>query len=191
MKQLHATIACLILLTSGIRAQEDVFSNKVNTALDKVLKDYPNRFHNIKGEIIGQDPQTTEYRSTVQVPGSTSCTVTRCTATQHEINSWTYSAFHSEDFYLAKAKFKEIFTDVENTIVKIEGEKPFILTGQYETPSENRKITSVDFELLPAVGDIRKIRVQLLIQHGKDWKVSLNVSDNNQKDEEKGALTGN
>ena len=52
--------------------QEDVFSNKTNVALEKVIRDYPNRFHNIRGEMITQNPQTAEYKSTITVPGAIS-----------------------------------------------------------------------------------------------------------------------
>ena len=36
----------------------------------------------------------------------------------------------------ARAKFKEIYDQIENTIIKIEGQKPFILNAQYRTPTE-------------------------------------------------------
>jgi hypothetical protein len=192
MKLIHLAVACLILYKPG-KAQ-DIFSNRVNIALEKVLKDFPNRFHNIKGEIIGQNPQATEYRSVIQVPGpgTASCTVTRYVVNKKDVYTWTYVAFRTEDFLLAKSKFKEIFGQVENTIVKIDGEKPFIINGQYETPSERRKSNNILFELLPAMGDIKNIKVELALQYeGKDWKVSLNVADNDQKSEGQGAMTEN
>src|SRR5580693_4151444 len=98
MKYTGITIAFLVFSVSVFSQTEDVFSNKVNTALEKVLKDYPNRFHNIKGDVIVQGPQTTEYRSIVQVPGSASCVVTRFTQTKNETYAWTCTAFKSQDF---------------------------------------------------------------------------------------------
>ena len=75
MKGASLTITLLAIVVTSFA--QGVFSNKTNTALEKVIQDYPNRFKNIKGEVIVESPQTTEYRSTVQIPGSTSCTVTR------------------------------------------------------------------------------------------------------------------
>lgn len=192
MKNIGITLAFLIFSVSVFPQAEDVFSNKVNTALEKVLKDYPNRFHNIKGEIIVQGPQTTEYRSIVQVPGAASCIVTRNNQTKNDAYAWICTAFKTMDFYQAKNKFKEIFDQVENTIIKIEGEKPFILSGKYASPAQDNKSTAINFELLPAVGEIKKIKVALiLLKEPREWKISLNVYDNDLKDEGQGAITNN
>lgn len=190
MKTYLVTLSFLIF--SAAMLAQDVFTNKVNSALEKVLRDFPNRFHNIKGEIIEDGKSTTEYRSTVQVPGASSCIVTRVSDKKKDVYSWSCTALKTEDFIEAKDKFREIYGQVENTIIKIEGEKPFIITGQYETPSENKKETHIIFELLPATGEIRKLKIELSLQSEiKSWKVSLGVSDNNWKDDEQGAITGN
>jgi hypothetical protein len=185
-------IAFLIFSASVYPQADDVFSNKVNTALEKVLKDFPNRFHNIKGEILLQGSQTTEYRSTVQVPGAASCVVVRNTQNKNDAYAWTCTAFKTGDFYQAKNKFKEIFDEVENTIIKIDGEKPFIVSGQYASPAEDNKSTAINFDLLPAVGEIKKIKVALvLLKETREWKISLQVCDNDLKDDGKGSLTNN
>jgi hypothetical protein len=167
-----------MLTGSYLSHAQDVFSNKTNTALEKVIKDFPNRFRNIKGELIVQRPQTVEYRSTIQVPGSSSCTVTRYVASNSDAYSWSCTAAENRDFNLARLKFKEIYEQIENTIIKIDGEKPFILSGQYKTPQEERKATTIIFELLPAVGDMKKLKIELTLQNiGNSWKVALNAFD--------------
>ncbi len=159
--------------------------------MKKVLRDFPNRFHNIKGEVIQEGKSTTEYRSTVQVPGTSSCIVIRANDTKKDVYSWSCTALRTEDFNEAKNKFKEIYGQIENTIIKIEGEKPFIITGQYETPLGDKKETAIIFDLLPAVGELKKLRVELSLQSEiKGWKVSLSVSDNDRKDDGQGAITG-
>ncbi len=171
-------------------AQEDVFSNKTNMALEKVIKDFPNRFHNIKGEMIVQRAQTTEYRSTIQVPGTSSCTVIKHAVSNNDVYSWNCSVFATRDFNLAKNKFKEIFDQIENTIIKIDGQKPFIMSGQYRTPQEERKYTNVVFEILPAVGDMQKLKVELTMQYiGSEWKVFLTVYDSSFKEDITTAVT--
>ena len=190
MKTYLVTLAFLVF--SAAMLAQDVFSNKVNSALEKVLRDFPNRFHNIKGEVIEQGKSTTEYRSTVQVPGASTCIVIRATDTKKDVYSWSCTALTTEDFIEAKNKFREIYGQIENTIIKIEGEKPFIITGQYETPSEDKKETTIIFELLPAAGELKKLRVGLSLQSEiKGWKVSLSVSDNDRKEDGQGAITDN
>ena len=180
------TLFTLAILIASCSAQaQDVFSNKTNTALEKVIKDFPNRFRNIKGDLIVQRQQNAEYKSTIQVPGSSSCTVTRYVVSNNDAYSWSCTAFESRDFNQAKIKFKEIFEQIENTIIKIEGEKPFIVSGQYKTPGEERKVTTISFDLLPAVGEMKKLKIELTIQNASsNWKVVLNVFDVNLKEEQ-------
>ena len=171
-------------------AQDDVFSNKTNMALEKVVKDFPNRFHNIKGDVIVQNAEAVEYKSTIQVPGATSCTVTKHIASNNENYSWSCTAFISRDFNMAKGKYKEIFEQIANTIIKVDGQKPFIISGQYRAPVEQRKLTAVVFELLPAVGEMKKLKIELDLQYVvSEWKVTLNVYDVDHKEDQATAST--
>jgi hypothetical protein len=167
----------------GARAQ-DPFSNKTNMALEKVIKDFPNRFHNIKGDLIIQRNQAAEYKSTIQVPGSSTCFITHHIAASNDSYSWTCVAYENRDFNMARVRFKEIYEQIENTIIKIEGEKPFIISGQYKNPVEERKSTIIAFDLLPAVGEMKKIKIELTIENNAtSWKVALNVFDISRKEE--------
>ena len=182
---MRTLIMITLFLISYAGKTQDVFSNKTNMALEKVVKDFPNRFRNIRGELIVQHPQTAEYKSTIQVPGSSSCIVTKYLASNDEAYSWSCTITEGKDFGQAKIKFKEIFEQIENTIIKIEGEKPFIVTGQYRTPVEERKLTKISFDLLPAVGDMKKLKIELILQDiGNNWKVNLNVFENTLKEEQ-------
>lgn len=186
------TAAILVsLLFSATTQAQGVFANKTNAALEKVIQDYPNRFRNIKGEMIVQNPQTTEYRSTVDIPGSSSCTVTRYNSTKNEVYGWACTIFETDDFEIVKSKYREIFGQIKNTIIKMEGQKTFILNGHYEIPTEEKKFTTILFDLLPAVGEMKKLKVELTLQYQiSGWKISLNVYDRDRKDEDPPALNG-
>jgi hypothetical protein len=171
---------------------QGAFSNNMSAGLEKVIRDYPNRFKNIKGEVIAENPQTTEYQSRVQIPGATSCVVTRYSSSRNDIFGWGCTLFKTEEFNTARNKFKEIFSQIKNSIIRPNGEKPFILSGQYETPAEDRKFTNIIFELLPAVGEMKKLKIDLSIQYEIiGWKISLNVYDSEWKDNETGSASGN
>lgn len=175
-------LMAILIGTCSARAQ-DVFSNKTNTALEKVIRDFPNRFKNIKGELLADHTHTAQYRSSIQVPGSM-CTVTRYQVSNSDAYSWNCMAYESRDFAMAKAKFKEIFEQIQNTIIKLDGEKPFIVSGQYKAPFEDKKLTVIGFDLLPAVGEMQKVRVELKIQNvSSSWRVALEVFDNSLKDD--------
>jgi hypothetical protein len=55
-KAMRSTLITLALLLNAawLFSQDDVFSNKTNVALEKVIRDFPNRFHNIRGDMIAQ-----------------------------------------------------------------------------------------------------------------------------------------
>ena len=176
----------------AISFAQGAFSNNISQGLEKIIQDYPNGFKNIRGEAISENPQTTEYKSTIQIPGTSSCIVTRYSATKNDIYSWGCTLLTTEDFNAAKNKFREIYAQIKNSIVKIQGEKPFILNGQYDAPDQGKKFTTIIFELLPAVGELKKIKIDLSVQYEiAVWKVSLSVYDRDRNDDEPGALNGN
>ena len=69
----------LLLLTMPffVVAQQSAFTNQTHTILQKVINDYPNHFRNIKGEVLVENPQTTDYSSKVQIPGAITTVITR------------------------------------------------------------------------------------------------------------------
>ncbi|HXB94838.1 MAG TPA: hypothetical protein VNU70_06760 [Puia sp.] len=166
-----------VILSASLSAQ-GVFSNKTQVILEKVIRDYPNHFYHIRGELIGQALQTARYRSTVQLPGSSSCTVTVSGAAV-EGYDWNCIVLETADFNTARTRFSEIYDQLSNSIIATEEQKTFILNGQYETPAADRKYTQVLFSLLPGVGEMKRLRVGLTL-HEMDggWVLSLNVTDN-------------
>ena len=78
----------------------------------------------------------------------------------------------------ARAKFKEVYDQIANTIIKIDGQKPFILSAQYRTPTELHNANMISFELLPLVNDMRNLKIDLnLDKEANIWKVKLSVYD--------------
>ena len=165
------------LLSASLSAQ-GVFSNKTQVILEKVIQDYPNHFYHIKGELIDQALQTARYRSTVQLPGSASSTITLFTSSGAEGSDWTCTVLQTTEFNTAREKFAEIYDQLSNSIVSTVEKRTFILSGQYETPSPDKKYSRVSFSLLPGVGEMKRLHVGLTLQeldHG--WVVALDVTD--------------
>lgn len=159
---------CLTLTTTA----QGVFSNKTNAALKKVIEDYPNRFSNIKGDRISAIDLAVNYKSKVVIPGSVNCTLT----SKDDAYSWNCELFSSADFEKARGKYSDLYNEIHNTIIKLEGEKPVILNGQYETPEKERKQSSIFFHFLPNTGIIQKLNVELQLQsEGSEWKINLHV----------------
>jgi hypothetical protein len=172
------TLFLLFLLPIALLAQ-GVFTNNTHSALQQVIGDYPNNFRNIKGPVLNEDPQSTDYESTVQIPGATRAVITKySSAEDKEIYSWKCMLAESEDFEVIAKKYKELYNQIRNSIVKVEGEKPFILNGLYEVPTEEKRFVSTAFSLLPSVGDLGKLKVELALEYYvTEWKISLIVYD--------------
>lgn len=157
---------------------QGVFNNSTNTALQKVIEDYPNKFNNIKGDRIVAREKETEFQSKIEVPGASTNTITQVTISNTSLYSWTSNLYESSSFEASKNKFKEVFNSIKNTIVKIEGMPALILNGKFEDPSENNKNTIVHFQLLPANAELQKLKVALsMVQSGSYWKLVLSVTE--------------
>jgi hypothetical protein len=164
-------LALLVSLSAGAQG---VFVNQTNTALKMVIEDYPNHFSNIKGETISTPEPAVNYKSKVIIPGSVNCMLTesKTTATY----SWKCELFSSTDFQNAKDRFNSLYKEIHNTIIKLAGEKPSILNGQYEDPDKNRRQNIIHFHFLPNTGVIQKLHVELQLQsEGGEWKIMLQV----------------
>jgi hypothetical protein len=180
-------LALIPVLLSATLSAQGVFSNKTQVILEKVIQDYPNHFYNIKGELISQALQASRYKSTLQLPGAESTVITVSSGSQG--SGWSCVVLQTKSFTEARERFSTIFGQLSNSIITTGGQKTFILSGQYETPTEDRKSTAIVFSLLPGVGDMKKVKVELALnQENNVWKIQLSVED---REEAQGALTSN
>ena len=179
-------VLLMLLIASAAQAPaQGVFTNQTNGALEKVIQDYPNQFKNIKGDLLLSNDREAEYKSVVSIPGSESSTVTQYAGTGRRIVSWQTIMYSNTGFDNAEKKFRELFGEIRNTIVRLEGERPVILNGKYETPEEDKKLTTVVFDILPATGAMRQLKVDLsLVKRDRRWLVVLSVYDKDRRDEE-------
>jgi hypothetical protein len=172
-------ILTAILIIPLIVSAQGVFTNNASTTLQKVLGDYPNNFKNITGKLLSQEPQSTDYVSTVQIPGSVNAVVTRYGSTPDKpVYSWRCVMAESEEFDVVAKKYKDLYNQVRNSIITIGGEKPFILNGNYQEPTEEKKFISSELFLLPATGTVKKLKVELTLEYMiTEWKMSVLVYD--------------
>ena len=80
----------------------------------------------------------------------------------------------------ARTRFSELYNEIHNTIIKLEGQKPAILNGQYQTPEKDKKQTIIPFHFLPNTGIIQKLHVEMqLLAEAGSWKIVLQVYEEN------------
>lgn len=89
---------------------------------------------------------------------------------------WKTDVLETSSFETAASKYKELFNQIGNSIVRIDGQKPYILNGQYEAPAENKRNHSIIFNMIPSTGQMQNVKVELLLsQQANAWKVSVAV----------------
>ncbi|HET6996258.1 MAG TPA: hypothetical protein VFI06_14795 [Chitinophagaceae bacterium] len=186
---MKSTVKTLALLTiflfsfNLIHAQIKLFPGS-NFALDlkKVIEDYPNHFENITGDLIVQNPQSTDYQCNFRVNGAEECTITKYSGKKEPVNSWQALMLTTDNFETARKKYRALYNELNNL-----QKGSMHLKGEYDSPAEEKKFTSVLFSFDPPTESIKKLKVELVLEaEGMDWKVRVLVYDRNREDDEKG-----
>jgi hypothetical protein len=176
MKTLATLVTLFTISTFGLA--QGSFSNGINKTLELVIQGKQNHFAAIKGQQIAQKGQVTEFRTTAEIPGAVSTSIIETKAAGKSQAKWSAVLFRSNDFAQAKEKFNEYFQSINNGIIRSGSEKPFILSGNGKDPSANAS-TSVYFQLLPTIGDVKNLVIELNMQkQGATWRIALNVGEN-------------
>ena len=161
--------------------------NAIANDVKKVIEDYPNRFINLMGEVISENPQSTDYQCNFKVNGAEESFITRYSA-KKEVCSWQAIMLTTENFEKAKQKFKTLYNQLNNLSVDIGNAKNIHLKGKYEAPEEKKKFTSVVFDAEPSATHVSKFKMELTLQfHAPmEWKVKVLVYDRDREDAERG-----
>ncbi len=191
MKKSVKTLALLtisILLFNFSNAQLKLPAlNGIGSDIKKVIEDYPDRFANLLGELIVQNPQSTDYQCNFKVNGAEETTITRYTSKNNNVYSWQSLMLTTESFEKAKQKFKTLFNQLNNLSVNPGNAGSFHLKGTYEIPTEEKKFASVLFSFKSADEGIKKLKVEISLQYElMEWKVSVLVYDREREDNESG-----
>jgi hypothetical protein len=164
-------------LSSLSLRKKDLFSG-----VEQVIRDYPNQFKNITGELITENPQSTDYRCTIKIDNTEESFITKYTATDKEIYSWQALVLTTENFEEAKRKFKSLFSELNNRLIDAA-----YLKGTYEAPAEEKKFTNVLFSFPTSDGNFKKLKVELVMEAAlMEWKVRLLIYDRERADNEQG-----
>jgi hypothetical protein len=181
------TIAASLTTTSTAQLRLPGTTN-VAPDVKKVIQDYPNHFQNLLGELIIQNPQSSDYKCNFKVNGAEEATITRYVSTKN-ISSWQAVMLTTESFDEARKKFKSLFTQLNNLTVKMENTDAFHLKGVYESPVEEKKFTSALLSVANADDAMKKLKVEIVMLYElMEWKVKVLVYDREREDNERGSV---
>ncbi len=160
--------------------------NGVTNDVKKVVEDYPNYFASLIGQMIVQNPQSTDYQCTFNANGAEQTTITRYSA-KNEMYSWQALMLTTESFDKAKQKFKSLFSQLNKLSIRV-GHQASRLNGDYEAPEEKKKFTTVLFSFDPPNEALGKLKVEITMEvhEPMEWQVKLIVYDREKEDNESG-----
>jgi len=181
------TISALILTASNAQINLPSSPNSIQPELEKVIQDYFNHFMNIKGEEIGQNPQSTEYHSSITIRGAEECSVTKYSSAKNEVWSWQAVMLTIDEFETAKKKFHSLYSQVNNLAVHVEDQLTCSFKGDYEMPTEAKKFTSVVFSAQTKNEKVKPVRIELTLEYKLlEWEIKILVYGKEREDNEQG-----
>src|SRR5258706_5301043 len=153
-----AFITIFLLSVNSTKSQININpGSSIATDVKKIIDDYPNHFENVRGEMIIQNPQSTEYQCSVKLNGAEESVITRYSGKRNFI-SWHAVMLTTENFDEAKKKFNSLYNQLNNLCIK-----SIRLKGAYESPVEDKKFTSAILSFDPADESLKKLKVEVVM----------------------------
>jgi hypothetical protein len=157
--------------------------------MEKVVKDFPNNFKNIIGELILENPQSADYSSKIIPAGALDCNITRYSSAKKIVTSWQALMFVSDDFGPAEKKFRSMYNQLNGLSVKFENGTSYKFNGDYEKPTENKRFFNV--VLSPSTNDVtlKHLKLELIMAYEMmEWKINVLVYESERDDNERGRV---
>ena len=181
LKAKALTLLFVVFTVFAGHTQIKLFNNspEFRQALDKIMSDYCNQFRNLKGEEMVNNPESTEFTSTVTLPGSEECIIVQMRNTKHETRAFQALMLSAEEFETASKKYKQLFAQLQNASVRLDnGGGRYVVKGEMEKPSEEKDFVSTIFDITPATNFNKNIHIELSMSYEMmEWKVRIAVYD--------------
>lgn len=158
--------------------------NAFQTDVEHVIMDYPNSFQHYIGDELVKNPQSTDYSSLLKIRGSEDCRITKYPSDKRNFYSFQSVLLTAEEFEAAKEKFHSYYNQLSNLSVRF-ANRTLRLKGEYETPDDSKKFTSILFTT-DGEGDFsKKLKIELLMEYVlMEWKVKLLIYEKEREDDE-------
>jgi hypothetical protein len=179
------TIGMLFKTTGQSQVKLPITDNQIRTEMEKVVKDYFNQFTNIRGEEIADNPQSTDYKSTVTLNGSEECSITKYSSKKNNVWSWQAVMLTTEEFAKAKRNFQSLFNQLNNLSVSFESQPGCLFKGNFSAPTEAKKFTSVVFSADSKDEALKPLKIELTLEYKIiEWQVKIVVYGKEREDNE-------
>ncbi|MEO7121393.1 MAG: hypothetical protein ABIY62_09865 [Ginsengibacter sp.] len=184
MKKL--TTIFLIFLSPHLFSQQKLIakaSNNIKSDMQKVVGDYYDHFHNIKGEKLSESVSTIEYQSKVVPPDASESIITEIKSLQN-VYSWEATLLKTDDFEKAVEKYRQIYRQLDGASFKMYDKKSWKFKGAYDTPDESRAFASSILEPEVAEKVLQRLKIEVALNYNmSEWTIKLLVYEKEADDE--------
>lgn len=185
VKPLFFTALAIVLTVSSF-AQAN---GKLAVDLRKIIRDYPNQFINLKGNVMEENPQSSEYACNCPLEGAVSTSITKYSSGERPVYSWQAVMLETDDFAVATKKFKSLFNTINRLDVKMDHGETLHLSGKYDVPDETRKFATTVFSFDKPDKLAGKMRLEISMQYEMlEWKIRLLIYEKDREDDERGRV---
>lgn len=149
-------------------------SSSLRPVIEKVARDYYQNFNNIKGDTVNETESTIEFNSKIAPPGAIATSITKYVDPYSY--TWQTTMFQSEDYQAAVDKYKEYYRQLNGTTLTFYDKTSYKLSGNYDTPDENRSFASSILQLDSSNQDLRLFKVDVALDYMMpEWTVKVMV----------------
>ncbi len=191
MKKYSLILLFLAIHFKSLQAQIKLPGTISNFALDmeKIVKDFPNGFKNILGELIVENPQSADYTSKIKPAGSLDCSITRYSSLSKEINSWQALLYVSTDFMQTERKFRSFYNQLNNLSVQFNDGQHYKFKGVYEKPTEEKRFFHTIFTAATSDKSLKHLKMELMMAYEMmEWRIHVLVYESERNDDERGRV---
>jgi len=181
-------IIAFLSVSAQLKSPQD---NAFQADVENVILDYPNSFQHYIGNEIVNNPQSTDYAALLKIRGAQECTITKYPAKKRDRYSYQAVMITTDEFEKAKTTFDAYYSRLNKVSFRFANQS-YNLSGEYESPTEEKKLTSSVFSVSPIEEGIKKLKVELSMEFVQtEWKVKLLVYEKEREDDERGEIKDN
>ncbi len=163
--------------------------NEVSQDIKKIIRDYPNQFSHLQGEVLEEKTQATDYEVNVKLAGEESSVITRYSSKGKPVVSWEATMLTTDDFDKASKEYNKLFRQFNHLSVKMDDGLTFYLQGEYEAPQEEIKFSSAFLTFQKPDVNVQKMKLEVAMHYElMEWKVKILIYDRDREDNERGDM---
>lgn len=148
----------------------------IPTAIDAVLRDFPNNLRHISGEPGLAEGEFENYASVLTLPDAQECIVTRWHSKKDSTASWQARMFTSDDYSTAERHYHRLYQQLKACQMTLADSSVVPLEGDWEPAKEGAAFTTSTLRLKTNDWRYRDVRIDLeLVYQLAAWAVQINI----------------